>query len=65
MTATATYDLADRLASATVAGATESYAWSGDGLRLSAATGTQASRTVRVLVDGSFALPTVRAQHGD
>ncbi|MBI2777378.1 MAG: RHS repeat-associated core domain-containing protein, partial [Chloroflexi bacterium] len=53
------YDLADRLVSATVGTTTETYTWSGDGIRRSAATGPQAARTVRYLVDRAFGLPEV------
>ena len=48
---TSAYDLADRLVSAAVGTTTETYTWSGDGLRRSAATGSQAVKTVRYLVD--------------
>ncbi len=51
------YDLADRLVGASVGGTTETYTWSGDGVRLSAATGPQASKTTGFLWDRSFALP--------
>ena len=44
------YDLADRLVSATVGTTTVTYAWSGDGIRRSAATGTGAA-TTNFLVD--------------
>ncbi len=54
-----TYDLADRLTSATVGGTSETYTWSGDGVRLSAATGPQASKTTQFVVDRAFDLPTV------
>jgi len=53
------YDLADRLVSATVGTTTETDTWSGDGVRRSAATGPQAARTVRYLVDRAFGLPEV------
>ncbi len=50
-TTTSASDLADRLVSTTVGTTTETYSYSGDGIRLSAATGSQAARTVRYLVD--------------
>lgn len=53
------YDLADRLSSATVAGTTETYAYAGDGVRLSAATGSQANRTTRFVVDRNLPQPSV------
>lgn len=56
-TTTYAYDLADRIVSASVGATTESYTWSGDGIRLSAATGSQAAKTVRFVVDRAFALP--------
>ncbi|MGC8634208.1 MAG: RHS repeat-associated core domain-containing protein [Candidatus Limnocylindrales bacterium] len=43
-------------------GTTQTYTYSGDGVRLSAATGSQAAKTVRYVVDRAFALPTVVAE---
>ena len=45
------YDLADRLVRATIGPTTETYTWSGDGIRRTAATGSQAAKTVRFVVD--------------
>jgi RHS repeat-associated protein len=56
--ATYAYDLADRLVAATVGTTTVTYTWSGDGVRLSAATGTGAATTI-FLVDRAMALPSV------
>ncbi len=56
------YNLANELVSASVGNTTQTYAYSGDGVRLSAATGSQASKTVRYTVDRAFALPTVVAE---
>lgn len=53
------YDLADRLTSATVAGTSATYTWSGDGVRLSARSGSGPSGTVRFVVDRAFGLPSV------
>ena len=41
-TTTYAYDLADRLISASTGTTTETYTWTGDGIRRSAATGAQA-----------------------
>ncbi|HEX9044924.1 MAG TPA: RHS repeat-associated core domain-containing protein, partial [Candidatus Limnocylindrales bacterium] len=57
-TTTYGYDLADRMVAATVGATTQSYTWSGDGIRLSAATGTGAAAT-NFLVDRALALPSV------
>ena len=56
---TSAYDLADRLVSATVGATTETYSYSGDGLRRSAATGPQAGKTVRYLIDRTLGQPSV------
>jgi RHS repeat-associated protein len=53
------YDLADRLVSASVGNTTEAYGWSGDGIRISAATGPQAAKTVRFAVDRTLGQPSV------
>jgi RHS repeat-associated protein len=52
-----TYDLADRLATATIGSTTETYTYAGDGVRLSASTGSQAAKTTKFLWDRSFGLP--------
>ena len=52
------YDLADRMTSATVGVTSQAYTWSGDGVRLSAATGAGAA-TTSFLVDRAAALPQV------
>jgi RHS repeat-associated protein len=57
-TTTYSYDLADRLVSASVGGTTQTYTYSGDGLRRSAATGAGAASTT-FLVDRSLGLPSV------
>jgi RHS repeat-associated protein len=54
---TYTYDLADRLRTATVGATTETYAYAGDGTRLSASTGPQANKTTKYLWDRAFGLP--------
>jgi RHS repeat-associated protein len=54
---TFTYDLADRLKTATVGTTTETYAYAGDGVRLSASTGALASQTTKFLWDRNFGLP--------
>jgi RHS repeat-associated protein len=54
---TFTYDLANRLKTATVGAATETYAYAGDGVRLSASTGALASQTTKFLWDRNFGLP--------
>lgn len=51
------YDLADRLKTATVGATTETYIYAGDGTRLSASTGAQASQTTKYLWDLSAGLP--------
>jgi RHS repeat-associated protein len=51
-----TYDAADRMTSASVGSTTETYTWSGDGIRLSAATGPGAA-TTDFLVDRLNPLP--------
>lgn len=56
--ATYTYDLAGRLVSATVGATTETYTWSGDGIRRSAATGPGAA-TTDFLVDRLHPLPEI------
>ena len=56
------YNLANELASASVGSTTQTYAYSGDGIRLRAATGSQASNTTQFVVDRVFALPTVVAE---
>jgi RHS repeat-associated protein len=55
--ATYTYDLADRLKTATVSGTTETYTYAGDSTRLSASTGSQANKTTKYLWDRAFGLP--------
>ncbi len=42
-----------------MAGVSETYTWSGDGIRLSAATGPQAAKTTRFLSDRGVGLPQV------
>jgi RHS repeat-associated protein len=54
---TFTYDLADRLKTATVGATTETYTYAGDGVRLSASTGALANQTTKFLWDRSFGLP--------
>lgn len=54
----ARHDLADRMTSATVGVTSQTYTWSGDGVRLSAATGAGAA-TTSFLVDRAAALPQV------
>ena len=54
----ARHDLADRMTSATVGVTSQAYTWSGDGVRLSAATGAGAA-TTSFLVDRAAALPQV------
>ena len=61
-TTTYTYNLADRLVSAKVGSTTQTYTYAGDGVRLSASTGSQPSNTTGFVVDRSFALPTVVAE---
>ena len=56
---TCAYDLADRLVRATVGATTETYTWSGDGIRRSAVRGSRAQDQIRFLVDRAFALPQV------
>ena len=56
------YNLANELVAATVGSTTQTYTYSGDGVRLSAATGSQAARTTQYVVDRAFALPTVVAE---
>ncbi len=51
------YDLANHLASATEAGTTQTYTYSGDGIRLSAATGTQANKILNYSWDRANGLP--------
>ena len=58
-TVTYAYDLVDQLVAATVGTTTETYTYSGDGIRLSAATGSQAARTVRFVVDRTLGQPSV------
>ncbi len=58
-TRTFTYDLADRTKTATVGTTTETYTYAGDGLRMSASTGSQAAKTTKFLWDRSFALPQI------
>lgn len=55
---TSSYDLADRLVSATVGTTSATYTWSGDGVRLSAATGA-GTATTNFLVDRNLTLPSV------
>jgi len=54
---TFTYDRADRLRSATIGATTETYAYSGDGTRRSASTGSQPNKTTKFIWDRNFALP--------
>ncbi|MBA3688501.1 MAG: RHS repeat-associated core domain-containing protein [Chloroflexi bacterium] len=54
---TYTYDLADLLKTATVGAVTETYAYAGDGTRLSGSTGGGASQTTKFLWDRTFGLP--------
>jgi RHS repeat-associated protein len=54
---TFTYDLADRLKAATIGATTETYAYAGDGVRLSASTGAAANQTTKYLWDRNFGLP--------
>lgn len=54
---TFSYDLADRLKTATVGASTETYAYAGDGVRLSASTGAAANQTTKSLWDRNFGLP--------
>ncbi len=61
-TSTYAYDLADRLVRATVGNTTETYTWSGDGIRRSAATGPQATRTVGFAVDRTLGAGSVVAE---
>lgn len=56
---TFTYDLADRLKTATLGATTETYAYAGDGVRLSASTGALASQTTKFLWDRNFGLPQI------
>jgi RHS repeat-associated protein len=56
---TFTYDLANRLKTATVGATTETYTSAGDGVRLSASTGSGASQTTKFLWDRNFGLPQV------
>jgi len=53
---TYTYDAADRTTTARIGTTTETYTWSGDGLRLSASTGTTAAKTTRYVWDRNFGL---------
>ena len=53
---TFTYDFADRLKTAVVGTTTETYTYAGDGVRLSASTGSQANKTTKFLWDRSFGL---------
>ncbi len=53
------YDLADRLVSASVGTASETYTYAGDGVRLSAVRGTRPQDVTRFLADRSFGLPQV------
>jgi RHS repeat-associated protein len=59
---TYTYDRADRLIAAGLGGLTETYAYAGDGVRLSASTGPAASQITRFLWDRSFALPQLAVE---
>lgn len=52
------YDLADRMVSATVGATTQTYSYSGDGIRLSAATGS-GTATTNFLVDRAATLPQI------
>ena len=54
----ARHDLADRMTSTTVGVTSQAYTWSGDGVRLSAATGADAA-TTSFFVDRAAALPQV------
>ena len=56
--ATYTYDFAGRMHSATVGTTTATYAWSGDGIRLSSSTEPGVA-TTNFLVDRAFGLPQV------
>ncbi len=56
------YNLANALVSASVGTTTQTYSYAGDGIRLSAATGSQAAKTTQYVVDRAFALPTVVAE---
>ncbi|MGC8634204.1 MAG: RHS repeat-associated core domain-containing protein [Candidatus Limnocylindrales bacterium] len=56
------YNLANELVSASVGGTTQTYTYSGDGIRLRAATGGQASNTTQFVVDRAFSLPTLVAE---
>jgi RHS repeat-associated protein len=52
-----TYDLANRVKTATVGGTTTTYTYDGDGKRLQASTGSQPSQTTSFLWDPSFPVP--------
>jgi RHS repeat-associated protein len=52
-----TWSLAMTMKTANVAGTTTTYTYDGDGLRMSAATGTQANKTTRFLWDTNSILP--------
>jgi len=56
---TFTYDLANRLKTTTQGNTTTNYSYDGDGVRLQASTGTQASRKTNFLWDVSGGLPQV------
>jgi RHS repeat-associated protein len=56
---TFSYDLADRLKTAIVGATSETYTYAGDGTRLSASTGAQASQTTKFVWDRNFGLPQV------
>jgi RHS repeat-associated protein len=56
------YDLADQLVSATVGTTTETYTWTGDGIRRSAATGAQAMKTTQFVVDRTLGAGSVVAE---
>lgn len=58
---TFTYDAAGRMTSATVGGATETYSWSGDGLRLAVAGDTG---TTSYWWDRAWALPQIAEETG-
>jgi RHS repeat-associated protein len=52
-----TYDLANRLKTATVGTTTETFSYAGDGTRLTASTGSQANKTTKSLWDRNFDVP--------
>ena len=60
--ATFTWGLADHITSATVGATPETYAWSGDGIRLTAVCGAGPTNTTGFVVDRNFGLPQLASE---